>query len=316
MESNALVCLCYANQDEPLMREFERHLQVLEQQGAMTLWHRGMVGAGGDWQQEVRAHLDTAHAILFLVSAHFLSSDSCRIEIQQAMERYYAGVAQVIPVILKPVLWRGTTFRHLKVLPHGGKPVTSSAWSSYDEALIDVAEGVLQAVEGPTPILAHSSIGATPHANLRGQAALPPTPADVFLCHNSFDKPEVKKIGEALKLRGIRPWLDEWELRPGLPSQQTVQREIARIPSAAVFVGKSGIGPWQNMETDAFLAEFVWRGCPVIPVLLRYAPTRPPLPPFLRNMTWVDFRSQDPDPLNQLIWGITGKKPDVMTKSD
>jgi hypothetical protein len=30
---------------------------------------------------------------------------------------------------------------------------------------------------------------------------------------------------------------------------------------------------------------------------------------FLSNHTWVDFRKSDPDPLEYLIWGITGKKP-------
>ncbi len=42
---------------------------------------------------------------------------------------------------------------------------------------------------------------------------------DVFLCHNSIDKPAVKKIGEQLKEQGLLPWLDVWELRPGLPWQ-------------------------------------------------------------------------------------------------
>lgn len=32
---------------------------------------------------------------------------------------------------------------------------------------------------------------------------------DVFLCHNSEDKPAVKKIGETLRDVGILPWLDE-----------------------------------------------------------------------------------------------------------
>jgi hypothetical protein len=31
-------------------------------------------------------------------------------------------------------------------------------------------------------------------------------------------------------------------------------------------------------------------------------------------MTWVDFRKQEPDPLKQLIWGITGKKPSSHAK--
>jgi hypothetical protein len=25
-------------------------------------------------------------------------------------------------------------------------------------------------------------------------------------------------------------------------------------------------------------------------------------------MTWVDFRKEDPDPLEQLVWGITGQR--------
>jgi hypothetical protein len=32
---------------------------------------------------------------------------------------------------------------------------------------------------------------------------------DVFLCHNSTDKPAVRRIRELLKEHGILPWLDE-----------------------------------------------------------------------------------------------------------
>jgi WD40 repeat protein len=131
---------------------------------------------------------------------------------------------------------------------------------------------------------------------------------DVFLCHNSIDKSAVKKIAEQLKEQGLLPWLDVWELRPGLPWQRALEERIEHIQTAAVFVGKDGIGPWQQMELEAFLREFVSRGCPVIPVLLDYAPKEPQLPVFLRGMTWVDFRKADAEPLENLIWGITGRR--------
>jgi TIR domain len=131
---------------------------------------------------------------------------------------------------------------------------------------------------------------------------------DVFLCYNSEDKLVVKSIGKKLQERGIRPWLDEWELRPGFPRQSLLQIQIEQAKSAAVFVGAAGIQPWQKMELEAFLREFVEKGKPVIPVLLENAPEKPQLPPFLRGMTWVDFRRRDPDPLEQMIWGITGKQ--------
>ncbi len=139
---------------------------------------------------------------------------------------------------------------------------------------------------------------------------------DVFLCHNSKDKPEVKKIAEQLKQEGIVSWLDEWELPPGQPWQRLLEQQIGKIKSAAVFVGKDGVGPWQQMELEAFLRELVARGCPVIPVVLVDAPKKPQLPVFLRGMTWVDFHKREPDPMKQLIWGITSKRPGADASKD
>ncbi|NET36839.1 MAG: TIR domain-containing protein [Cyanothece sp. SIO1E1] len=135
---------------------------------------------------------------------------------------------------------------------------------------------------------------------------------DVFLCHNSEDKPEVKQIANQLKQRKIRPWLDEWELRPGFSWQPILEEQIEQIHSAAVFVGKNGLGPWQEQEIESFLREFVDRRCPVIPVLLSNASKEPKLPVFLKGLTWVDFRQQGQDSgsMAKLIWGITGVKPD------
>jgi hypothetical protein len=131
---------------------------------------------------------------------------------------------------------------------------------------------------------------------------------DVFLCHNKSDKPAVKRIGHQLMERNILPWLDEWELQPGMAWQRLLEDQIGGIRAAAVFVGANGMGPWQRQELDSLLRQFVKRSCPVIPVLLPNAPTEPRLPLFLEGMTWVDFRVADPDPLDRFVWGITGKR--------
>lgn len=137
---------------------------------------------------------------------------------------------------------------------------------------------------------------------------------DVFLCHNSRDKCEVKSIGERLMRFGLFPWLDEWALRPGFPWQRILENEISQIRSAAVFVGCLGTGPWQDLEIEGFIRQFVKRSCPVIPVLLSSCSGVPELPMILEGMTWVDFRKDDPSPLIQLIWGITGQKPETRWK--
>lgn len=131
---------------------------------------------------------------------------------------------------------------------------------------------------------------------------------DVFLCHNEVDKPEVRKLAQRLQERGLRPWLDERELRPGLPWQRALEIQIQSIPAAAVVVGAE-LGPWQDQELTAFLRQFIRRGCPVIPVLLP-GTERPALPAFLEGMVWVDLAAADPEPLDRLEWGITGRHPD------
>jgi eukaryotic-like serine/threonine-protein kinase len=132
---------------------------------------------------------------------------------------------------------------------------------------------------------------------------------DVFLCHNSEDKPAVREISKKLAKEGIKPWLDVEQIPPGTFWQKELGEQIGSIKSAAVFVGNSGIGPWQDEEIQALLSQFVDRKCPVIPTILASANTTPELPWTLKNRHCVDFRVPDPDPLKQLIWGVTRQKP-------
>ncbi len=123
----------------------------------------------------------------------------------------------------------------------------------------------------------------------------------VFLCHNAQDKADVRAVRRKLEAFGIRTWFNEEQLRPGMAWQVVLEEQIATIESAAVFVGRSGIGPWQSVEMRAFLSEFVRRRCPVIPVILASAKAIPELPIFLRQLTWVDFRENPDDALTRLV---------------
>lgn len=133
---------------------------------------------------------------------------------------------------------------------------------------------------------------------------------DVFLSHNSKDKPAVRELAEALRERGVIVWLDEDELRPGLNWQNLIEAGIRQSASVAVLIGKDGLGPWENEEMQGALIHAVKGGTPVIPVVLPDAPSQPELPLFLGTRTWVDLRpAMNVDNLGRLIWGITGKKP-------
>lgn len=136
-----------------------------------------------------------------------------------------------------------------------------------------------------------------------------PDEFDVFLSHNSRDKPAVEEIAARLRDRDLRVWLDKDELRPGLPWQEGLEAGVRASRSVAVFVGKDGVGPWQAPEMRAFLARAAREGIPVIPVLLPGCPESPQLSLFLEAMTWVDLRQGlTGEGLGRLVWGITGTK--------
>ncbi len=132
---------------------------------------------------------------------------------------------------------------------------------------------------------------------------------DCFLSHNSRDKPAVRNLAQALKARGLRPWLDEEQLAPGLPWQPLLQSGIRASTAVAVLIGADGLGPWQDEELREALSLAVRDSRPVIPVLLPDAPAVPELPPFLAGRTWVDLRRDQEAGLDRLVWGITGRRP-------
>ena len=135
---------------------------------------------------------------------------------------------------------------------------------------------------------------------------------DIFLAHNGADKALVREIAAALKERGINYWLDEEQIPPGTRWQDELQKAIADVKSAAIFIGPQGLGRWQQMELQTITSQFVEKGCPVIPVLLPGIDQIPEELIFLRTFHFVRFVSQldETDVLDKLVWGITGQKPD------
>ncbi|HEY2293642.1 MAG TPA: TIR domain-containing protein [Thermoanaerobaculia bacterium] len=139
---------------------------------------------------------------------------------------------------------------------------------------------------------------------------------DVFLSHATPDKPAVEELARILTNRGFSPWLDKWNLIPGDPWQEAIEKALEDCAACAVCLGPSGTGPWQNEEMRAAIDQRVSdrsRQFRVIPVLLpgseRGEPSR--YPAFLRATTWVEFREtlDDEKALHRLICGIRGIPP-------
>ncbi len=144
---------------------------------------------------------------------------------------------------------------------------------------------------------------------------------DVFLSHNSADKDAVEAIAKRLVAHGVRPFLDVWHLVPGQPWQEELEKALDQSHVCAVFLGPSGVSPWQNEEMRAALEERARDplSARVVPVLLPGAvPDAATVPRFLRRLTWCDFRDglDDARSLRRLLAGVSGEAPGPLDDAD
>ena len=134
---------------------------------------------------------------------------------------------------------------------------------------------------------------------------------DVFLSHNSADKPAVELIANRLQVEsGLKPFLDKWHLVPGESWQEALEDALQESATVAVFIGPSGVSPWHNAEMRTAIDRAVstrdeYR---LIPVLLPEADPES-ISSFLAQRTWVDFRSglDDQEAFERLVAGIKGE---------
>ena len=117
---------------------------------------------------------------------------------------------------------------------------------------------------------------------------------DIFLSYHRSDLTTVKSIAKVLMKRGLKPFLDKWNLTPGQPWLQEIEETLQTSRAFGILIGAKGIGPVQVAEMRAALQrKFRQNGYPVIPILLPGADpeNHRHLPSFLTQQTWVDLRS-------------------------
>ncbi len=76
---------------------------------------------------------------------------------------------------------------------------------------------------------------------------------DVFLSHNSKDKPVVRALAKRLRNSGLRVWLDEWILKPGdsIPAKIDEGLEESRLLVLCMSANAFG-SDWATLESQTF----------------------------------------------------------------
>ena len=113
---------------------------------------------------------------------------------------------------------------------------------------------------------------------------------DVFLSHNSEDKPRVRRLAEQLKAAGVRVWLDEWVIQAGDIIALKVDEGLEQSRVLLLCISPAALASgWVALErSTAVHRDPANARRRFIPLLLGDCS----LPDTLRRYKYVDFREE------------------------
>jgi hypothetical protein len=91
---------------------------------------------------------------------------------------------------------------------------------------------------------------------------------DIFLCHNSKDKPTVSDLSNVLRSLGLRTWFDENDLLMAGSMSSQIATAIDECRVVCVVLGNSGLGEWQQEEMKTSLFDALRKKRPFVLLLL------------------------------------------------
>lgn len=122
---------------------------------------------------------------------------------------------------------------------------------------------------------------------------------DVFLSHNTLDKPRVRELAARLREHGLQVWFDEWVIKPGddiafqIEHGMSVSRTLILCMSPAAFNSD-----WVSLERSTTLFRDPTnkeRRC--IPLYLEDCV----IPDILRRFHYIDYRDKNETELQKLV---------------
>jgi tetratricopeptide (TPR) repeat protein len=140
------VFVSYARVDEPHRVRLNVHLAPLVREGLIDLWSDRAIAPGSDWERDIEREVAVADIVLLLVTPDFVASVYCfEKELAEVLRRHEEDGVLILPVLVKPVDLATMPFAKFQALPLDLRPV--SAWPDPDEAWLQVARGIRQAVD-------------------------------------------------------------------------------------------------------------------------------------------------------------------------
>ncbi|MGB2981639.1 MAG: toll/interleukin-1 receptor domain-containing protein, partial [Candidatus Zixiibacteriota bacterium] len=142
--SEPSVFISYSHKDEEWKDRLITHLGVLEKQGYLKTWDDRQIEGGDDWRSEIENAMDSAHVIVPMITADFLTSDFIlNEEVTKMLERKRKARVRIMPLIVKPCAWDTVKWlKQLQARPKDGRPLMKGDECQIEEDLTAFAKEI------------------------------------------------------------------------------------------------------------------------------------------------------------------------------
>ena len=93
-----VIFISYSHEDREWMDRLAGHLAVLQSQNLLTLWADRRIGAGSEWEREIKEAIEQSSVAILLITANFLRSKFIMgVEIPRLLQRREREGVEIIP---------------------------------------------------------------------------------------------------------------------------------------------------------------------------------------------------------------------------
>lgn len=133
-----------------MLDALHKHLTQLQRDKIIAAWTDHQILAGGAFDKNIEAALNTSKLFLALLSPDYIASNYCyEIEFKTAQEKHEHGEIIIVPIIIEPCDWQNTPFGRFKALPRDGKAI--STWENRNTAFLDVIQNLRKLASSANP---------------------------------------------------------------------------------------------------------------------------------------------------------------------
>ena len=142
------VLILYGHKDQDVRAQLSRNVRVLEGEGLVNSQRDFMIAPvpGGRAFAALEEALNSYNLILLLLSPDVLTFDFVwSAELKRVVARAEDGDLTLIPIIIQPLNWGGSSLSRFQALPSHGKAIMT--WNNRKKAFLDIEKGIRRVVE-------------------------------------------------------------------------------------------------------------------------------------------------------------------------